>query len=69
MDFVQLLELFGSGVWGTVKLFTVALVGSLVPAKLLAAAPIRPSAPPRGAAPANAKARPAPPRASVRHPR
>ena len=24
MDFVQLLELFGSGVWGTVKLFTVA---------------------------------------------
>lgn len=43
MDFVQLLELFGSGVWGTVKLFTVALVGSLVLGTILAAMRVSPT--------------------------
>ncbi|GAA3830668.1 amino acid ABC transporter permease [Brevibacterium ammoniilyticum] len=43
MDLIQLLELFGSGVWGTVKLFTVALVGSLVLGTILAAMRVSPT--------------------------
>ncbi|MCM1012288.1 amino acid ABC transporter permease [Brevibacterium sp. XM4083] len=43
MDFLALLELFGSGVWGTVKLFTVTLVGSLVLGTILAAMRVSPT--------------------------
>lgn len=43
MDFLALLELFGSGIWGTVKLFTVTLVGSLVLGTILAAMRVSPT--------------------------
>ncbi|AZL12988.1 amino acid ABC transporter permease [Brevibacterium aurantiacum] len=43
MDFLQLLEMFLSGIWGTVKLFTVALIGALVLGTILAGMRVSPT--------------------------
>ncbi|MFP3396482.1 amino acid ABC transporter permease [Brevibacterium sp. H602] len=43
MDFLELLQMFLSGAWGTIKLFTVALIGSMILGTVLAAMRVSPT--------------------------
>lgn len=43
MDFLELLQMFLSGAWGTIKLFAVALVGSMILGTVLAAMRVSPT--------------------------